>query len=627
MADTTGSTVSKSFWRAVALLVMVLLVATIAGWLMARGTTEREVAQLHGREALVADGRAAAVTAWLDQQKSLVRTLADNPSVQIYAEGVALGDEAVANGQRAYLQTLLQANADRAGLLDANAGVRANIPRPTSPGLAVVSAKGDVIASVGGPLPRFAGLGDRDVSMDEVADLGGTPAIRLAAAVPSGTGAPTTYVYLVRRADSGLAKLLQQPGEPATSGEAMLLAPQKAGGLLYLTARRGVVAGTMVPGDVIAQSAAEHPGQTTQARDGDGTAYLVTARPVKGSNWIIARLAPAEATIDPILSRQRLWLWALISGLALAGTLVLLAWRQGVAERATLAAEKEAELRRYLNAVSDRQPTAITVLDSQGRIEFANATAKRWAGAETLDGAALERVLGSAAGAAQSLGSHTSMNGKQHLLIDTAPLELAPGQHQTLVVAQDISELVEEKTRREENLNALVLTLAGLIDARDPGSQHHSEKVSALAAHLGQELNVTATDTETLRIAGLLLNVGKILVPREILTKAGKLTDTERAQVEDARHHTAQLLAKVPFDGPVAATIAGATGAGDASKLSRILTLANSFVGMISTRAHRAPLTIDSALAELRKTAAPETAGLVSSLANWLDNKGGRAQL
>jgi HD-GYP domain-containing protein (c-di-GMP phosphodiesterase class II) len=628
----------KSFWRAVILLVLALLLATLFGWLASRRATERELAQVYARESLVADGRATAVTAWLDQQKALVSGLAGNPSVQIYAEAVALGDEAVAGGQRTYLGTLLQATADRAGLtgtgvLDGTAGVKANIVRVPSPGLAIISAKGDIIASIGGPLPKLGGLPGNTLAIDEIADLGGTPAIRLLAPVGTDRSAPTTYVYLVRRVDDSVAKLLIQPGEAATSGEAALVAPVKSGGgMLYLTARRGITAGSQMPGDPVARAAPDSVGKTVTVTDSDGTQYLQTSRAVKDSTWIVTRLAPSAAVVDPVLSRQRLWLWALVSGLGLAGTLVLLAWRQGVAERAIVAAEKEAELREYLSAVSDRQPTAITVLNAQGRIEFANATARRWAGSDTLEGAALASVLGEAASVAGNQGSYTTHNGAQQLLVDVAPLNPGSGQNQTLVVAQDISDLVQERARREANLTALVQTLAGLIDARDPGSQHHSEKVSVLAAHLGRELSRDDTDIETLRIAGLLMNVGKILVPREILTKAGVLTDAEKTSVADARHRTAQLLAQVPFDGAVAATIAGATDAGatDAvgvSKLSAILKLANAFVGMVSKRAHRPAMSVDEALAELRTTATPETAALVSALANWLDNRNGRAVL
>jgi hypothetical protein len=616
----------------VAGLAVLLAVVAVLAWLATRRIAERDLEQATAREALVANGRAAAVADWLADQKALVKNLADNPSVQIYAEAVALGDDAVAQGQQSYLRTLLQANADRAGLLDVKSGVAANIPRAPSPGLAVITGKGETIASIGGPLPKPAGLltGGDDIRLDVISRLGGTPALRLLSPVITpGGGAGSTQIYLVRRIDESVSRLLVQPGEPATSGETALLAPAPEGGIVYLTARRGVPAGTVTPADPLARAAISSNAQTLEIKDSDGTRYLVTARKVEASNWIVMRLAPASAIVTPITSRQRLWLWSIVSGLGLAASLVLLAWRQGVAERATEAAQTESGLRQFINTVADRQPAAITVLDDSGRIRFANATARAWAKTGSLDGATLEKVVGPSARAieAQCTENQLHQNGDQHLLVDVALLDPTSDRPQKLIVAQDISDLVQERVRREANLNALVQTLAGLIDARDPGSQQHSSKVSRLAQALGAELAVTPQDVETLRISGLLLNIGKILVPSTILTKAAPLTETERATVSDARRHTADLLAQVPFDGPVAATIAGATGSAPATKLSRILTLANAFTGMTSPRAHRTALSIDSAITQLRDGADPETTALVSALAHWLDNKGGRDQL
>ncbi len=617
----------RSFWRVATIMTSLLVVVGLIAWAATRRSAMREIEQTYAREALVADGRAAAAESWLKEQRALVTALAENPSVQVYAEAVSMGDEAVIAGQQSYLRTLLQSNGERAGLLDVTADIKANIVRGLSPGLAVVSGTGAVIAGVGGPLPKPAGLIGTTQKMAVLSNLGGTPALQLVQ--PVGTTGGNTHIYLVRRVDTGVARLLTQPGEPATSGETALIAPAPEGGMVYLSPRRGVAAGTVLQADPLARAATANIGKTVEVADGDGTRYLVTARKLSGSNWTVMRLAPAAAVLDPVRSRQRLWLWSLVSGLALAGSLVLLAWRQGVAERATVAAAEESGLRKFINTVADRQPSAITVLDDAGRIVFANATARHWAKRDTLEGQALDVVLGSAAQNIASIGSSgaTRRNGDQHLLIDVAPLDPDAAEPQTLVVAQDVSDLVEERARREANLNALVQTLASLIDARDPGSRHQSEKVSRLAAALGTELNTSGQDVDTLRIAGLLMNIGKILVPTAILTKAGKLSADELATVSDARKHTADLLGKVPFDGPVAATIAGATEAAAGTKLSAILKLANTFVSMTSPRAHRAPLTIDEALTQLRSAATGEQLALVSALAHWLDNKGGRSTL
>ncbi len=332
------------------------------------------------------------------------------------------------------------------------------------------------------------------------------------------------------------------------------------------------------------------------------------------------RLAPAAAAFEPIQARQRLWLWAVVSGLGFAGLLVLLAWRQGVTERAVQAAATETQLRQFLQTVSDRQPTAIAVTEASGTISFANATAQNWAGRPPRS---IADVLGGPPPADGAAGQ-VMVAGARHLLVDQVPIDPADRQGAQLVTAQDISELVRERSRREASLNALVTTLAGLIDARDPGSTHHSERVSGLAVALGAALQLPVRDLETLRISGLLLNIGKVIVPRAILTKADALTPAERVQLADARARTAELLADVPFDGPVAATIASATDSSQPTRLAEILIFANAIIGMISPRAHRAPMGVDAALAAIRTDA---NTHLASALAHYLDNQGGRSAL
>jgi hypothetical protein len=603
------------------LALLMAVVATIA-WAATRRSTERELAQVSAQSALLAEARATAVGQWLSEQKNVVRAIADNPSVQLYADGVSTGDDVVAQGQAGYLKTLLAANAERTGLLDARADIKASVPRGPAPGLAIIAGDGRVLASVGGPLPKPQGLFAKSsdgFAMDVIPRLGtATPAVRIGAAVDAASNG--IKVYLVRRLDTALADRLVQPGEPATIGEAVLVAPSADGKPLYLTARRGVAAGTLAQADPLAEAALLGQSGTSLHTDNDGTRYLMTARPVPGSNWVVMRLSPAAAALEPIQSRHRLWLWAVVSGLGLAGMLVLLAWRQGITERAALAADTERGLRQFLQTVSDRQPTAITVTEPNGHLSFANATAQRWAAGTPKS---VADVLGT--GLPDILADEqVIMSGTRHLLVDRVPIDPHVADSAQLVTAQDISELVNERAKREASLQALVTTLAGLIDARDPGSIHHSERVSALAVALGAEMQLPPRDIETLRISGILLNIGKIIVPRSILTKAAALTDGERALVADARVRTAALLADVPFDGPVAATIASATSDEARTPLANILTFANAYIGMISPRAHRAPMSLDAAIDALRTK---ENAPLASALAHYLDNRGGREAL
>jgi HD-GYP domain-containing protein (c-di-GMP phosphodiesterase class II) len=61
---------------------------------------------------------------------------------------------------------------------------------------------------------------------------------------------------------------------------------------------------------------------------------------------------------------------------------------------------------------------------------------------------------------------------------------------------------------------------------------------------------------------------------------------------------------------------------------ARIIAVANAFVGMTSRRAHRAPLGIDEAVETLLKGVGKEfDRRVVAALVNWLDSRGGRAEV
>ncbi len=78
--------------------------------------------------------------------------------------------------------------------------------------------------------------------------------------------------------------------------------------------------------------------------------------------------------------------------------------------------------------------------------------------------------------------------------------------------------------------------LARAIDAKSPWTAGHSERVTKLALKIGRSLGLTREELDTLHRAGLLHDIGKLGIPRNILDKKGKLTKREeRIMREHAR--------------------------------------------------------------------------------------------
>jgi len=90
---------------------------------------------------------------------------------------------------------------------------------------------------------------------------------------------------------------------------------------------------------------------------------------------------------------------------------------------------------------------------------------------------------------------------------------------------------VYEKLR--ESLFGLVRCLTAAIDAKDPYTWGHSERVARMAVRLGRQLDVPAALQSDLYLAGLLHDVGKIGIRDDVLQKPGKLTPEETAHIQE----------------------------------------------------------------------------------------------
>jgi len=82
-------------------------------------------------------------------------------------------------------------------------------------------------------------------------------------------------------------------------------------------------------------------------------------------------------------------------------------------------------------------------------------------------------------------------------------------------------------TQDLDNAEQMLFAIARAVEARDEGTGDHCDRLSQLAARLGERLGLDAESVKTLRRAGYLHDIGKIGVPDAVLLKPGKLTDEE----------------------------------------------------------------------------------------------------
>ena len=158
-----------------------------------------------------------------------------------------------------------------------------------------------------------------------------------------------------------------------------------------------------------------------------------------------------------------------------------------------------------------------------------------------------------------------------------------------------------------------VRALAAALDARDPYTAGHSERVSTFAVAIGRELTLDDETLETLRLGALLHDVGKIGVPDEVLRKQGALTPAEFEAIKVHPSAGARILRSIPFLAPHIPMVElhherpDGQGypyglSGDAIPLNaRIVHVADAFDAMTSARAYRAARLPVEAIAELRR--------------------------
>ncbi len=153
------------------------------------------------------------------------------------------------------------------------------------------------------------------------------------------------------------------------------------------------------------------------------------------------------------------------------------------------------------------------------------------------------------------------------------------------------------------------------IEARDPYTSGHSQRVAELAAQIAQELSLGSKITEQIRTSALLHDVGKIHEEyAPLLRKEGKLDQTEKALMQTHATRSADLASTISaFRGAIADAIRhhhenfDGTGyplglAGRAIPVgSRIIMLADTMDAMTTDRPYRRALTIDRVTAELKK--------------------------
>ena len=172
-----------------------------------------------------------------------------------------------------------------------------------------------------------------------------------------------------------------------------------------------------------------------------------------------------------------------------------------------------------------------------------------------------------------------------------------------LIARSTFASYLELKAGQEQTIETLILAL----EAKDRYTAGHAQRVAQFSEYIGAELAFGQRRMERLRYAALMHDIGKLIVPNQLLNKPGRLTESEFERVKRHESVSVDLLHRIDFLAPVAGdtTTEAATAAVEGTGIIEpaIIHVADAFDAMTSTRSYRRALSQETAFAELRSGA------------------------
>lgn len=195
----------------------------------------------------------------------------------------------------------------------------------------------------------------------------------------------------------------------------------------------------------------------------------------------------------------------------------------------------------------------------------------------------------------------------------------------------NLTELVREKTAEvlaTQNIMAreVIRVLAKVLDDFDSYTRGHSENVAHISERMALKMGLAEEFQQQLYWAGMIHDVGKIRIPKQILNKTTQLTSDELAKIRQHSIYGYEMIHESETLRPLAQIILSHherfDGTGHPNQLkgdqiplaAQILSIADTWDAMLSRRVYRDALSVDHAIAELIRSSGKQFApGLVNT--------------
>ncbi|MDQ6691067.1 MAG: tetratricopeptide repeat protein [Gemmatimonadota bacterium] len=195
---------------------------------------------------------------------------------------------------------------------------------------------------------------------------------------------------------------------------------------------------------------------------------------------------------------------------------------------------------------------------------------------------------------------------------------------------------VAQVERRNAALESRFLEMAhhwgDSIESKDHYTQGHCERVAFFACVLADSMGMDSRSLFWFRLGALLHDIGKIIVPTEVLNKAGKLSADEWAMMKRHPEAGLELVADIDFPGDVRAVIRNHherwDGTGYPDRLAgekipfaaRILCVADVYDALTTARSYRDSMSHSRAAKEMRSSEGQFDPQLLEAFLNWAES-------
>ena len=185
-------------------------------------------------------------------------------------------------------------------------------------------------------------------------------------------------------------------------------------------------------------------------------------------------------------------------------------------------------------------------------------------------------------------------------------------------MANDVAFAIENATLYQnlhESYLSIIRALVSALELKDSHTRGHSESVTRYAVALAKKLKLFPQEIESIEVAAILHDIGKIGIQESILNKPGKLNNEEWKEMKRHPEFSYKILKEVNFPWEIKPVIYAHheryNGKGYPARLkgekiplgARILAVADTFAAMTSDRAYRKGLSKEMAIEELKRVA------------------------